>query len=544
MQQTQKTPPEHFKYDFATTLHYYKQGLKAAEAEGEEELAEFERTHGANDLFFLLTHILKRKDIVCKWLFERCREVQLDPNGHLDLWAREHYKSTIITFGLTIQDIINDPEITIGIFSHTKAIARDFVRQIKTEFEGNDDLYRLWPDIFYKEGAKGAKRWSIDGGICVKRKSNPKEATVEGHGLVDGMPTGKHFKGRVYDDVVTKEGVNTPEQIQKTTEARQMSDNLGAKGGWERYIGTRYHLFDDYSVMMDDKIVIPRLRAATDDGTEYGNAVFMTQDDLDRKRRNQGPFIFGSQMLLNPVADKAMGFQLPWIVKADTEYLAAMSSLWRFIIVDPAGGKQRKNNDYTTFFVIGYGLDGMYRVLDIRRDRMKLTDRCDTLFELHKKWKPGLVAYEEYGMQADIEHIEYVQGRDLYKFSITPLGGKMRKELRILRLVALFENGYKSIEDGGDGVAKSRIILPTSCKQMDYQGRMRDLVADFIQEEYLAFPVFKHDDMLDCLARIVDLEKKALIQKPSIVPAQATSLKVEEGLRKLGQKGTGSWVTA
>lgn len=43
------------------------------------------------DLFFLLTRVCNRKDIDRDWLFERCREVQLNPNGYLDLWSREHY---------------------------------------------------------------------------------------------------------------------------------------------------------------------------------------------------------------------------------------------------------------------------------------------------------------------------------------------------------------------------------------------------------------------------------------------------------------------
>jgi hypothetical protein len=60
-------------------------------------------------------------DLNRDWYFARCREVQAAPNGYLDLWGREHGKSSLITFGLTIQDILNDPEITVGIFSYLPA---------------------------------------------------------------------------------------------------------------------------------------------------------------------------------------------------------------------------------------------------------------------------------------------------------------------------------------------------------------------------------------------------------------------------------------
>lgn len=495
--------PAHFDLNYQQTMDFYAEALRGSfESGGPTAFNEVRAELGRTDLFFLLVFILKIKIAMHPWIFARCREVQRNPNDHLDLWGREHFKSTVITFALTIFDIINNPDITVAILSHTKAIARGFLKQIKKELEQNSDLWDLYPDVFYRDPAKNSPRWSVDGGIEVKRTQNPKEATVEGHGLVDGMPTGGHYKLLVYDDVVTKDGVNTPEQIHKTTEAFQMSDNLGSEGGHRRYIGTRYHLFDTYSVMIDQKIATPRIHPATYNGKEHGIPVLLSRETLEKKRRAQGPYVFSSQMLLNPVADASMGFKLEWIIKDDIDYNAAMKRLWRFIIVDPAGGKQRKDNDFTTILVIGYGEDGKFRVLDIRRDRMRLTQRADALMELHRKWRPGLVAYEEYGMQADIEHIQFRQKQDLYEFNIHPLGGNMNKKLRILRLVPYFEGG--------------RIILPTYLHQLDYQGQTRDLVKDFIEEEYTAFPVLKHDDMIDCLARIEDLVAEKLIQSPII----------------------------
>ena len=71
------------------------------------------------DLFYLLVYVLKRWDADRDWIYDRCREVELHPDGYVDLWARFHFKSSLITSAKSIQDILTNPNITIGIFSHT-----------------------------------------------------------------------------------------------------------------------------------------------------------------------------------------------------------------------------------------------------------------------------------------------------------------------------------------------------------------------------------------------------------------------------------------
>jgi phage terminase large subunit-like protein len=475
----------------------YRNAIHGAVEKGPGFVDRIKRRLAQIDLFFLLAYVLGRKDVNHDWVFARCREVQAAPNGYLDLWAREHFKSSIITFGLTIQDILNDPEITVGIFSYSRPIAKAFLRQIKREFEGNEMLRGLFPDICWENPHRDAPKWSEDDGIIVKRKGNPKESTVEAWGLVDAQPTSKHFRLMVYDDVVTKESVTNPEMIAKVTTAWETSRNLTAEGGATRYIGTRWHHADTYREILARGAAIERRHPATIDGTGEGEPVLFTRERIAEKRRDMGPYTFGSQLLLDPTFDRGQAFLDEWLrnYEAGGDY----SRMNKYLLVDPANSK-KKTSDYTAMAVIGLGEDENYYLLDAVRDRLSLTERGDKLFALHKKWRPTRVGYERYGVQADVEYFKERMREQNYRFEIVELGGPLAKNDRIRRLIPIFEAG--------------RFYLPYVLNRINYEGERVDLVKAFVEEEYRAFPVAQHDDLFDVISRIADPEMQVAWPRP------------------------------
>jgi predicted phage terminase large subunit-like protein len=500
---------------------WWRAALGEAAARAPERLKAAERWLALNDLFYLLIVLLRRRDLDHDWLFARCQEVQAAPDGQLDLWAREHGKTSIITFGRTIQDILRDPEITIAIFSHTRPMAKRVLRQIKTEFKFNAPLKALFDDVLWAEPDRQAPKWSEDDGLIVKRQGNPSEATLEAWGMVDGLPTGKHFRVRVYDDVIDKKAVTGPEMIAKVTEMWELSLSLGVKEvGVARYIGTRYHFNDTYREIIARGAATPRLYPATRDATVEGEPVLMSRAELAKRRRDMGPFTFSAQMLQNPTADSKQGFQVAWLrAFAPDDEAAGMNT---YILVDPASEKKR-GSDYTAMAVIGLAADQNYYLLDAVRDRLNLGERTAALFSLHRRWRPRGVGYEKYGQQCDIEHIEACQASEHYRFDITPLGGALSKRDRIRRLVPVFEAG--------------RFYLPDSLIKTDYDGRPVDLVQAFIEEEYKPFPVPVHDDLFDAISRILD-DAMAVAWPKSVTPQD------DRYARRRRAKRRGSWMIA
>lgn len=544
-------------------LEWYASRLDAAAELGVELQRQTQAYIGRIDLFFLLIKLLRRPDLNKPWLFDRCREVQAAPNGHLDLWAREHGKSSIITFGLTIQDILNDPEITVGIFSHTRPIAKTFLRQIKVEFEGNEWLKHVYSDVLWAEPHKQSPKWSEDDGITVIRRGNPKEATVEAWGLVDGQPTGRHFRLRVYDDVVTRESVTTAEQIEKTTRAWELSDNLGVQadhGGRARYIGTRYALYDTYSAILSRNAATPRLYPATHNGRFDGKPVLFSQSTWDDKLRNQGRTTVAAQLLQNPMADEGATFRTQWL-KA---YELRPRTLNVYIMCDPSRGRSA-TSDNAAISVVGVAAGGVKYLLDGFCHRMTLSQRWINLRNLYHRWSAmrGVqhvaVGYERYGAQSDDEYFEEQMQlehrrrvRDAH-FIIQELawpreGGNSKQE-RVERLEPDFRNGrfylplpvlhegkphrwrpdidpssprfgeVEIVAGGGltkaqmnaiaggseDLVARPIICIDPALPGPGQKGGRYDLTLRFI-EEYKYFPFGMHKDLIDATSRIYDMD--------------------------------------
>lgn len=480
---------------------------------------------------------------------ERCETIpvsciQVDAKDGLYLIGKNYvttHNSTLITYCGVVQEIINDPEITIGIFGQTQGIARKFVAQIKFEFEANSDVRALYPEICWQKPLSQAPVWSTEA-LTVRRKSNPKESTVEGHGVVVGQPTGRHFRLCIYDDLVTPESVTTPEQIKKTTEMFELSTNLGAGDGRRWMIGTRYHFGDTYGdLMARNGVVQSRLYPATTNGKADGDPVFFTPEIWENKKRTQLSTL-AAQMLQNPLSGKERTFEPMWLKRWEVR----PSILNVYIMADPSRGRT-SSSDRTAIAVVGIDKAGNKYLLDGFCHRMTLSQRWDSLKFLHKKWTemPGVgmlrVGYERFGQQSDDEYFKERMQAENYHFAIDELAwpreGGASKQHRVERLqpdvqygafflpALISHNGVTSIwsvneDDGlmhfkpsqGDSAVVTRLkergqshLAASPIRRKDENGKPYDLTDELINE-MLFFPFAQHDDLIDATSRIYDME--------------------------------------
>ena len=474
------------------------------------------------DRYYLLVKILRRQDMLHPWIYARCREVEQASNNYLDLWAREHYKSTIITYGGAIQRILQDPEITIGIFSHVNSIASDFLRQIKVELETNSVLKALFPDILYDNPAIQAPRWSVDGGIVVRRRTNPKEATIEASGLVDGMPTGKHYRLRIYDDVVTDKSVGTPEQIEKTTNAYSLSQSLGVAGGDMWLIGTRYSYADTYEWMLKRGAVNARIYPATDSGLQDGNPVLFTPAEWKKRLLNNTDNDIACQYLQNPLSGQSRMFDVTMI----QTYEVRPSTLAVYVMCDPARSKKKESDD-TAIIVVGIDYASNKYLLDGMVHKMDLQERWENFAQMYIKWKqaPGIqnvkMGYESFGAQADLDYFKEQQrlpNRPTFEIIelMWPREGEGSKVDRVQRLTPDLKSHklFLPYDTEAGKLTKLQLEMKNSgydyrisraIRRKDSNGQMYD-VTDLLKLQFHYFPFGGKKDAIDALSRIYDME--------------------------------------
>lgn len=453
------------------------------------------------DSFFFLYFVMGIRKANHPFVVTSCRQLDgtRDKNT-LDLWAREHFKTTAITMVLSIQDILTDPEKCVGVFSHTKPAANSIVRQMKYVLETSEYLKWAFPDILYENPEKEAFRWSEDAGFFVKRRSlGRKEASLEGFGLIEGMPTGRHLDVRVYDDIETFDIAKSPDTLERLCQAFEMSHYLGTDTGIHRVIGTTY---THVGVLMKCRAKAnadgtsyyhTRLKPATEDGTANGKSVFLPEERLVELRTDKQAFF--SQMLLDPtpLTDQKLDFNA--IKRVGFGELP--EKLYKFMLIDPAGFQKSRQSDSWAILVIGVdpyiddlGASNIF-ILDGVVDPMNQDEAMRTIIDVYaRNGRIQTIGVEKVALSSTEIHVaNALRARGKYLtvenggISLLRPGGRKKQERIESNLMWLINNG--------------KVFIASTCPNN---------VVERLKVEMNQYP-FWHDDALDALSYGVDLIK-------------------------------------
>lgn len=326
------------------------------------------RTIILSDLWFIVNFILEIPGANNPFVVEACQEVEHGPDGWcLDLWSRFHFKSSIKTKARTIQRILKYPEKCTMIASYARKAAKKFVVPVAKVLETNELLKQCFPDVLYGDPRKESEKWSEDEGYIVKRKSKSRsEATLEAHGVKEGMPTGSHFDWIQLDDLETRADVKNPDVIQSgrdavdlclfllTGEVAGADGQVEIKGGSVDITGTPYshtgiyipHILDKVNAKGEPKFLYRR-KPGTEDGTRHGKPVMMTQEALDDtwadlSKDMYGEYNFYCQVLIDPTPKGTQELNSTLMMNIEPEHIP--KNLIKFMVIDPAGDDAENKN--------------------------------------------------------------------------------------------------------------------------------------------------------------------------------------------------------
>ena len=466
------------------------------------------------DLFFICYFVMENPLYNCPFGVDACRMVQdNDPeNGYdVEIWARGHLKSFSMTQGQRVQRILQNPETCALILSYKKPAADKFVFAVMQTLE-KPILIQSFPDILFDKPSTQSPSWSVQNGIIVKRNSTSrKEKTLEGAGLVEGMPTGGHWDDMDYDDVETLDTAASPDVTKALIDAYEMSKNLGMPTGntRKRVIGTFYSHYGLLCHLRDKKGVdgnpLHRVRIipATHDGTKSGKPVFLSQKALDELKTDA--YSFNTQQLCNPTPTADIKLNFGALRPIEWQFLP--KNRMKFILVDPAGDDditKGNNNDKWAIGCLSVEpvLDdlGLSRVFieDLVYGQMALETAIDASVDMHlRNGRIVGTGIERVGTDTTYAHIIN--------------GLKAKRRVAVIKkterdngnVVLLSPDGKKK-----EHRIESSLAWPWNNGMIHYdKSRISDETLAALKEECDKFPFF-HVDLLDMISYIYKLLEK------------------------------------
>jgi len=437
-------------------------------------------------------------------------------------------KSTLITQGYIIQRILQNPDISILICNERLENATAFLSAIKQEFENNDVIRELFPEIIPDIKARETV-WATER-IVVKRTVSRKEPTVFCIGT-GGTVTGMHPDLIVGDDILSREAAENARTgyADMTGKINRWITQLvpllsaGAEPFPEiLFIGTRWYPGDSYEFIEQafGYGQLPRTWNITErlpDGTtqvipvtligdvacfrraaiEDGRAIWPEKPGYDleglAKLRMTDPVLFAANYMNNPTDQVTATFKDDWlryydwldpetvtfIDQSGKKAVYSTKDLDTVMLVDPGGFGARGANDNrvrAAVLVTGTTPNFDHLILDVFSDVATFNHVAEHVLTTAVRFQVRRVFVEAAGQQAAFVELlrRLAKERNAVISFDTVAPKSVQKEQRILLLEPYFQRGQMLI-----GKDKSWTEF---------------------REQYRTFPRGRRSDVLDALA--------------------------------------------
>lgn len=420
---------------------------------------------------------------VCKYI--TCRSLQplhasiihnvSDNQASMDLAPRGHGKSTIGDVDFCITQVLRNPDIRIMIGSKTQTQASAFLKEIRTHFEQNVNLIRIFGD--WKKSRDNV--WNDKEFTVNRRTVIKKEATVSALGA-SGAVVSKHFDIIIGDDLVGFENARTEAQRKVLKEWFYSSLYPTLEPDGEIHIlGTRYSPMDLYEDLIKSKNYKINVQQAitVKDGQEY--SLWESKFSLEKLRsirEEAGLIIFNMQYQNNTELAKGKIFKYKYFKHFEEYEVDYDLNRVRVKVLDSQGvpywipvriymgadlaisEDETSNNDYFVLTVIGVDKNKNVYVLDYLKERLTFNAQLNAILDYGKNKFPMV---ERIG----VETVQYQKSlaQEIRRLSLLPvinIQTSKDKVTRAMRRSALFENGKVWFRIGMDDLEECLLLFP------------------------------------------------------------------------------------
>ena len=420
---------------------------------------------------------------VCKYI--TCRTLQplhaniihnvSDNQASMDLAPRGHGKSTIGDVDFCITKVLRNPDIRIMIGSKTQTQASAFLKEIRTHFEQNVNLIRIFGD--WKKSRDNI--WNDKEFTVNRRTVIKKEATVSALGA-SGAVVSKHFDIIIGDDLVGFENARTEAQRKVLKEWFYSSLYPTLEPDGEIHIlGTRYSPMDLYEDLIKSKNYKVNVQQAITikDGQEV--SLWESKFSLEKLRsirEEAGLIIFNMQYQNNTELAKGKIFKYKYFKHFEEYEVDYALNRVRVKVLDAQGvpfwipvriymgadlaisEDETSNNDYFVLTVIGVDKNKNVYVLDYLKERLSFNAQLNAILDYGRNKFPMV---ERIG----VETVQYQKSlaQEIRRLSLLPvinIQTSKDKVTRAMRRSALFENGKVFFRIGMDDLEECLLLFP------------------------------------------------------------------------------------